>query len=72
MEENKEKQQHPPETLHKDEGKLEIIAHKSFGSNPELVYVVDFLNKNLKNKGVMFGLTREKDKEQMVIKIYEF
>ena len=30
-----------------DPGKLELIAHRSFKSNPELVYIIDFLNKNL-------------------------
>ncbi len=54
-------------------GKLELIAHKSFASSPELVYVIDFLNKSLKNKKVMFGLSKDKQNaDQMVIKIYEF
>ena len=55
-----------------DPGKLEIISSKSFKTNDELVRVVDFLNKNLKHKGVMFGISKDTDKGQMTIKIYEF
>jgi hypothetical protein len=56
------------------QGKLVIIAHKTFKADPELVYIVDFLNKALKDKQIMFGLTkdRDKDKEEMTINIYEF
>jgi hypothetical protein len=57
----------------RDPGKLELIAHKSFASGPELVYVIDFLNKSLKSKKVMFGLSKDKNNpNNMVIKIYEF
>ena len=33
-----------------EKGKLEVIASKKFATNDELVYVIDFLNKNLKIK----------------------
>lgn len=57
---------------HRDPGKLELIAHKSFSSSPELVYVIDFLNKSLKEKRIMFGLSKDKNNpDHMVIKIYE-
>lgn len=56
--------------MQRDSGKLEIIASKSFATNPELVRVIDFLNKSLKDKNIMFGLS--KDREQMSISIYEF
>ncbi len=56
----------------KEQGKLELIAFKSFGINDELVYVIDFLNKSLKDKKIMFGLTKDKKQEQMTINIYEF
>lgn len=56
----------------RDPGKLELIALKNFSTNDELVYVVDFLNKNLKNKKIMFGLSKDKKADQMTIKIYEF
>lgn len=56
----------------KNQGKLELIAFKSFSSNDELVYVIDFLNKSLKDKKIMFGLTKDKEHEQMTINVYEF
>jgi len=54
-----------------DKGKLELIAFKSFPSNPELIYIIDFLNKSLKEKRIMFGLTKNKEKNEMIINIYE-
>lgn len=56
----------------RDQGKLELIAFKSFRANDELVYVIDFLNKNLKDKKIMFGLTKNKEANEMTINIYEF
>lgn len=56
----------------RDSGKLELIAFKSFPANDDLVYVIDFLNKNLKGKKIMFGLSQDKQAQQMTIKIYEF
>jgi len=50
-------------------GKLELIATQKVSVNGELYKVVDFLNKNLKNYRLMFGLTK-KD-ENMVISVYE-
>lgn len=58
--------------MNDDNGKLELIAFKSFPSNPELIYIIDFLNKSLKEKKIMFGLTKDKEKNEMVINIYEF
>ncbi|MBP8819476.1 MAG: YpmA family protein [Syntrophomonadaceae bacterium] len=55
-----------------DKGKLELIAFKSFPSNPELIYIIDFLNKSLKEKKIMFGLSKDKEKDEMIINIYEF
>jgi hypothetical protein len=55
-----------------EHGKLELIAHKSFNANDELVRVVDFLNKNLKAKQIMFGISKDKDKDTMTINVYEF
>ena len=51
------------------QGKLELIATQRIGINGELYKVVDFLNKNLKDYRLMFGLTKTEDK--MVISIYE-
>ena len=50
-------------------GKIELIATQRFSVNGELYKVVDFLNKNLKNHGLMFGLTKKED--TMVISVYE-
>lgn len=51
--------------------KLQLVAHKTFKANDELVKIVDFLNKNLKSKKVLFGLTKDKERQEMTINIYE-
>ncbi|OLN29970.1 YpmA family protein [Desulfosporosinus metallidurans] len=51
------------------QGKIELIATQRVGVNGELYKVVDFLNKNLKEHRLMFGLTKKEDK--MVISVYE-
>lgn len=51
-------------------GKLEVKAKQNFANYDEMYKVVDFLNKNLKEKKVIFGLTKESD-EKMAITIYE-
>jgi len=55
-----------------EKGKLELIATQSFSYNKDLVYVVDFLNKHLKPKRIMLGITKEKGQDKMSINIYEF
>jgi hypothetical protein len=55
----------------KDSGKLELLARKTFNGSPELNKVVDFLNKTLKFKKLMFGLTRDRETGEMTISIYE-
>jgi len=55
-----------------DGGKLELISCKSFPANDDLVRVVDFLNKNLKSKKIMFGISKDTASDLMTIKIYEF
>lgn len=52
-------------------GKLELIATKSFKTYDEMYKVVDFLNKILKDKKVIFGLTKDKNSDKMTISIYE-
>lgn len=54
-----------------ENGKLELIALKNFEPNDELVRVVDFLNKNLKHKKIMFGISKDKEKDCMTISVYE-
>jgi hypothetical protein len=55
-----------------DPGKLELIASHSLSANEELVRLVDFLNKNLKFKNILFGITKDKNKKLMTINVYEF
>lgn len=52
-------------------GKLELIAVKSFKTYEEMYKVVDFLNKTLKDKSLIFGLTKDTQKGTMTISIYE-
>ena len=58
--------------MEEDKAKLELIAFKTFTAHPDLVYVIDFLNKSLKDKRIMFGLTKDREKGEMTINIYEF
>lgn len=47
-----------------------LVAIKEFETNSEIYKVVDFLNKSLKDMGLIFGLTRENEKDK--IAIYNF
>ncbi|MHB1126429.1 MAG: YpmA family protein [Bacillota bacterium] len=51
--------------------KLQIKAVKTVKTNGELYKIIDFLNKNLKDNGVMLGLTKNKEDDTMSITIYE-
>lgn len=51
-------------------GKMELIATKDFSSWEEMYKVVDFLNKNLKQYHLMFGLKNSGENRQ-TITIYE-
>ena len=53
----------------KSKDELKIIATKGFETNNCIYQIVDFLNKNLKDYGLIFGLTR-KD-ENNIITIYD-
>lgn len=55
----------------KSEDKFELIAQKSFPANEDLVRVVDFLNRTLKDRKIIFGLNLKKDKNEMTMSIYE-
>ncbi|KLU67865.1 hypothetical protein DEAC_c02720 [Desulfosporosinus acididurans] len=59
----------PTSPMPERSGKLELIATQKVSPNRELYKVVDFLNKNLKDYRLMFGLTKKEDK--MVVSIYE-
>jgi hypothetical protein len=52
-------------------GKLELIATRAFEPYNDMYRIVDFLNQNLKEKKVMFGLTKDKKNGKMSISIYE-
>lgn len=52
-------------------GKMELIAVKSFPEYSEMYRVVDFLNKSLKERRLMFGLTKDRQTGSMTITIYE-
>lgn len=60
--------------MHKKEesNRLEdhLIACKSFQERDDMYEIVDFLNKNLKEYNLLFGLKKE-DKDKMIIRIYE-
>lgn len=48
---------------------LQLIAIKDFTHNDEMYKVVDYLNKNLKSMGIIFGLTSKNGRD--VISIYD-
>ncbi|MGI6144378.1 MAG: YpmA family protein [Clostridia bacterium] len=54
------------------ENKLELIATKGFSEYDEMYMVVDFLNKYLKEKGIILGLVKDKQSNRLNINIYEF
>ena len=52
--------------------RIKLIANKKFKKRDDMYEIVDFLNKNLKDRGLMFGLSIDpEDEEEMTIKIYE-
>lgn len=55
--------------MEQDKGRLDLVATQKVKVHPEMYKVVDFLNKNLKEYHLMFGLTKKE--ENMVISIYE-
>lgn len=59
-------------SIEEKENKLELIATKSFSDYAEMYKVVDFLNKYLKDKGVMLGLVKDRENSKLNINIYEF
>ena len=52
-------------------GKLKLIALKSFSMHQDMYKVVDFLNKSLKDKNLMFGMTKNSGENTLTISIYE-
>lgn len=54
------------------EGKLVLLASRSFANYEDMYKVVDFLNKNIKDKGIMLGLVKDRESGRLNINIYEF
>lgn len=54
-----------------EKDKLELIATKTLKSSEDLYKIVDFLNKTLKHKKVMFGLSKNSEENTMTISVYE-
>ena len=52
-------------------GKLELIAVKTFKNYDDMYKVVNFLNNTLKDKKIIFGLTRDSANGTVTISIYE-
>lgn len=51
--------------------KLTMIASQTIQECEDFYKVVDFLNRTLKEKGVLFGLRKIKDEPKMTLYIYE-
>lgn len=51
------------------ENKLDLIAKKQFHYSDELYKLIDFLNKILKSKRIVLGISKEKD--NAIISVYE-
>lgn len=49
---------------------MRLLAVQDVGYATDLYKLVDFLNKNLKDKNIIFGLSK-KDDETMVVAIYD-
>ena len=53
----------------RDGGKLELVCAQQFETYDNMYKIVDFLNRNLRGRHLMFGLSKERD--MMTISIYE-
>lgn len=54
-----------------EKGKLVLLATKTLEANKDMYKIVDFLNKTLKEKKVMFGLSQNTAENTMTISVYE-
>ncbi|HBT47674.1 MAG TPA: DUF4264 domain-containing protein [Peptococcaceae bacterium] len=51
---------------------MRLLASKAVPSHENLYQIVDFLNKNLKEYRLMFGLAKDRENgEVMIISVYE-
>ena len=51
----------------KNHDDLNIIGVMEFNEYEEMYKIVDFLNKSLKDRGLIFGLKRENGKDKLLI-----
>lgn len=51
------------------EDKLELIATQTIPYNENLYILIDFLNRTLKHKDLIFGVSQKND--EMLVSIYE-
>lgn len=54
-----------------NQARLIPIATRTLKAHDELYKVVDFLNKTLKHKKLIFGLTKNNAEDTMTISVYE-
>lgn len=52
-------------------GKLVLLASKTLPGWDNLYKLVDFLNKTLKDRRLMFGLTLDSETGEMTVTVYE-
>ncbi len=50
--------------------RLELLASRQFSNYEDMYKVVDFLNKTLKDRSLIFGLTKDRN-GMMTISIYK-
>ncbi|MBO8129592.1 MAG: YpmA family protein [Peptococcaceae bacterium] len=55
----------------KKPNELQLIASLQLTSNNELYKIIDFLNKNLKDRNVVFGLSKGPHSNIMTMAIYK-
>jgi hypothetical protein len=46
---------------------MNLMAVKEFEENEDTYKIIDFLNKNLKEEGYIFGLTKKENKDTISI-----
>ncbi|MGI5902017.1 MAG: YpmA family protein [Desulfitobacteriia bacterium] len=51
------------------QGQLHLIASQRFAPDSQMYKIVDFLNRSLRNRNLLFGLTKSED--GMNISVYE-
>ncbi|RIV25691.1 DUF4264 domain-containing protein [Alicyclobacillaceae bacterium I2511] len=51
-------------------GEFTVLGTFTMGATDDLYRLVDFLNRNLKNQQVIFGLSKATEKDKMIITLY--